>query len=282
MKLIFVLIAATQLGNAEPLPLFFLPRVDNSDPIRFGAQSSDLQVGFARDFIALRSAGMQVQMRFVDASASATLEVHALSVRANIFEGRSADHWHVETLIYRKVAYCELYRGIDLFYGADGARIKSEFLVTAGADPSQIRFEYEGAVRVSIAKDGELIVSIEAGEFREQAPVIFQNSGSPRDHVNGRYRMLGPRTVGFEIGTYDMTRPLVIDPVITYCNYLGGAGVGAVTSIAVDSSGNLYVAGWTEALNFPIAGAVQSLNRGGVDAFQRIEDLNRLQCCSLC
>jgi hypothetical protein len=86
-----------------------------------------------------------------------------------------------------------------------------------GADPSQIHFEYEGAVRVSIAEDGDLIVSIEAGEPREQAPVIFQNSGSWRDHVNGRYRMLGPRTVGFEIETYDITRPLVINPVISYC-----------------------------------------------------------------
>jgi hypothetical protein len=74
---------------------------------------------------------MQVQMRFVDASASATLEgADGLSARANIFEGRSADDWHVETPIYRKVAYRQLYRGIDLFYGEDGARIKSEFLVT--------------------------------------------------------------------------------------------------------------------------------------------------------
>ena len=46
--------------------------------------------------------------------------------------------------------------------------------------------------------------------------------------------------------------PLVIDPVISYATYMGGTGLGAVTGVALDSAGNLYAAGWTEALNFPI------------------------------
>ncbi len=79
--------------------------------------------------------------------------------------------------------------------------------------------------------------------------------------------MLDAHRVEFEIGAFDPTRELVIDPVISYSTYLGGTGLGAVTGVAADGTGNLYAVGWTEALNFPIAGAYQAANNGDVDAF---------------
>ena len=33
------------------------------------------------------------------------------------------------------------------------------------------------------------------------------------------------KTVAFDLGDYDITRPLVIDPVISYSTYVGGNGV---------------------------------------------------------
>ena len=71
----------------------------------------------------------------------------------------------------------------------------------------------------------------------------------------------------FDLDDYDVTRPLVIDPVISYSTYLGGTAQSAVTALAVDASGNLYAAGWTEAIDFPVSNAIQAVNRGGVDAF---------------
>ncbi len=73
--------------------------------------------------------------------------------------------------------------------------------------------------------------------------------------------------MGFELGPYDSSQSLIIDPVVSYSTYLGGSSTGAVTGLAVDSAGDLYATGWTAALNFPIAGAVQATNQGGVDAF---------------
>ena len=69
------------------------------------------------------------------------------------------------------------------------------------------------------------------------------------------------------MGTYDHSLPLVIDPVISYSTYLGGTGLGAVTGVALDTSGNLYAAGWTEAIDFPIVLAEQASNAGSADAF---------------
>ena len=71
----------------------------------------------------------------------------------------------------------------------------------------------------------------------------------------------------FDLGEYDPALPLVIDPVISYSTYMGGTAQCAVTALAVDASGNLYAAGWTEAIDFPVSNAIQAVNHGGVDAF---------------
>ena len=57
--------------------------------------------------------------------------------------------------------------------------------------------------------------------------------------------------VGFDVGTYDITRPLVIDPVLGFSTYLGGSSTETPLAIAVDSSGSAYVTGLTFSTNFP-------------------------------
>ncbi len=106
-----------------------------------------------------------------------------------------------------------------------------------------------------------------AADLTEDAPEIYQDTPSGRISVAGRYRLLNAHTAGFEIDTYDASLPLVIDPVISYATYMGGTGLGAVTGVAIDSAGDLYAAGWTAALNFPIVLAAQAASGGSVDAF---------------
>jgi hypothetical protein len=55
---------------------------------------------------------------------------------------------------------------------------------------------------------------------------------------------------------------------LLYSTYLGGSGSDESEGIAVDSSGNAYVTGYTTSSNFPItAGALQPTLRGNEDAF---------------
>ena len=51
--------------------------------------------------------------------------------------------------------------------------------------------------------------------------------------------------VGLRVDGYDRKRPLVIDPTLEYCSYLGGAGIDNITAVQVDSQGHLYVTGFT-------------------------------------
>lgn len=54
---------------------------------------------------------------------------------------------------------------------------------------------------------------------------------------------------------------------LLYSTYLGGNSQDAATALAVDSQGNIYVAGNTSSENFPITGSFGSVFKGGQDVF---------------
>jgi hypothetical protein len=72
--------------------------------------------------------------------------------------------------------------------------------------------------------------------------------------------LLAENKIGFALGTYDRTLPLVIDPTLEYSTYVGPVttvGV-AVAGIGVDAVGNTYIAGTVDATNYPTtSGALQ-------------------------
>src|SRR5258708_1492935 len=75
----------------------------------------------------------------------------------------------------------------------------------------------------------------------------------------------------FDVGPYDKSMPLTIDPaVLVYAGYIGGSGYDYASGVAVDTSGNAYVAGLTNSdeTTFPIlVGPDLTYNGFGGDAF---------------
>lgn len=259
------LVAASVSGfaaNASPVaprstPLFFIEDAPN----RFLLQVPGTSAVFTSNGVEFQTGGDVVRAKFRGANVAPRMQGVEAMGRANFMRGQDAGAWRLGLPTHRKVRYADVYPGIDLIYSGIDGRIKSEFQIAAGADPSDIQAEY--SADLSIDAEGRL----HAGNLIEAAPDIFQDAASGRASVAGRYRLLDARTAGFEVDAYDRTLPLVIDPVISYATYMGGTGLGAVTGVALDSAGNLYAAGWTEALNFPILLAEQAANAGGVDAF---------------
>ena len=256
--------------SQRALPVFFLPNAGQTDPaIRYIVQTRGMTVGFAVDSAVFQTQETQFRVRFAGANPNVAIEgAAALPARANFLIGDDPAAWHTGVPTYQGIVYRDLYRGIDMKYVADAPQIKSEFLLAPGADPNQIRLQYPDADdRISIDAHGDLIVRAATAELREQAPVAYQEIGGVRRPVFARYRLVPRNTVAFDLGDYDPALPLVIDPVISYATYLGGTAQSAVTALAVDASGNLYAAGWTEAIDFPVSNAIQAVNHGGVDAF---------------
>src|SRR5260370_8711806 len=59
--------------------------------------------------------------------------------------------------------------------------------------------------------------------------------------------------VGFRLAAYDRSRPLIVDPVLTYSTFLGSLGNDIGHGIAVDAAGHVYVTGSTTSATFPTA-----------------------------
>ena len=66
------------------------------------------------------------------------------------------------------------------------------------------------------------------------------------------------------MGEYDLAKPLVIDPILSYSTYLGGSGADDATDIAVDAAGSVYLVGHTTSSNFPVASAFQPEFHGSI------------------
>ena len=191
--------------------------------------------------------------------------LNVLPGRVNFLFGEPSD-WKTDLPTYGSITYRDIFRGIDLNYSVSRTRLKSEFVVRPGADASLIRLEYHGAEALQL-KDGALVLRIAGGEFHEEPPLLYQEIQGRRELVSGGFRLLDDRTVGFWTGDYDHDEPLTIDPVLSYSTYLGGGGMDAVTSIAVDGAGNSYLAGWTASTDLPTVNPARAQNGGGVDAF---------------
>jgi hypothetical protein len=187
--------------------------------------------------------------------------------RINYLVGNDPAGWRTNIATYARVHYTDVYPGIDLVYYGNQQQLEYDFVVAPGADPRRIRMAFHGARDVSINADGDLILSIAGGEVRQRKPIVYQDARGVREPVHGRYVMKRGRQVGFELGAYDQSRPLVIDPVLVYSTYLGGSSRDEGNDIAVDANGNAYVGGETVSADFPIVSGAYSSLTGGTDGF---------------
>ena len=73
-------------------------------------------------------------------------------------------------------------------------------------------------------------------------------------------------SVRFHVGAYDHKRELVIDPIFRFSTYLASTSYDTATAVTTDSSGNVYVAGYT-AQGFPIVNGIQPTIVGNQDAY---------------
>ncbi|HZS08469.1 MAG TPA: SBBP repeat-containing protein [Blastocatellia bacterium] len=171
-----------------------------------------------------------------------------LGGRVNYLTGNDRSRWHTDIPTWREVRYSEVWPGIDMVWYGRQRQLEYDFIVGPGADPRQVRLAFEGADRLRLDGEGNLVVRTKAGEVTQHAPVIYQEGEQGRQTVTGKYVLKGRREVGFAIGAYDASRPLVIDPQLVYSSYVGGTGVDFATGVAVDGQGQAYVTGQTDPL----------------------------------
>lgn len=211
----------------------------------------------------------QIRMQFAGSNPEVRPETgDPLPAKTNYFVGKR-DAWRTDIPHFNDVRYRGIYRGIDAVFYSSGKHLEYDFIVAPGADPAAIRLRFLGA-RPRIDSDGNLVLRAGRREdIKHLAPVVYQKISGRRIDVQAKYSINRKGEVSFLLGPYDRTRELVIDPVLTYANYLGGGVVDQVNASAVDSQGRLWLAGATYSqVDLPLGSQPpQETNAGDSDAF---------------
>lgn len=189
--------------------------------------------------------------------------------KSNYFIGQDASKWYTGISTYNKIAYKNLYPGIDVLFYGNAKQLEYDFLVDPGVNPNHIRMRIEGAKKLNIDSEGDLQIVVENDEeqiFQMKKPVIYQMVEGNKVDVEGKFILLAKQEVGLSLGNYDTTRQLVIDPILTYSTYLGGTENDVGLGISIDRSGYAYVVGFTNSFDFPTTAGAFQTSKGGITA----------------
>ncbi|MDQ6726426.1 MAG: SBBP repeat-containing protein, partial [Actinomycetota bacterium] len=165
--------------------------------------------------------------------------------------GDDAAAWNAGLPTYGSVVARQVWPGVDMVWHGDRRRLEHDMVVAPGADPGAVALDVDGARSLSVDGGGDLVIDLGGTTTRMARPVVYQDAPGGRRSVSGSFELLGPTRIGFRVGTYDPTLPLVIDPTLLTSTLLGGAGADSGYGIATDREGNTYVVGSTESADFP-------------------------------
>jgi uncharacterized repeat protein (TIGR01451 family) len=259
-------------------PLSFEANRGQADPrVQFIARGAAYSIGLtptAADLV-LRpasdtDAAATVRMSLAGArGGSRGTGVDELPGKINYFLGNDSTKWVTNVPTYARVEYADVYPGVDLVYYGNQRELEYDFIVAPGADPRRIALAFDGAEGIELDGNRDLRLHVPggAGDIRLHTPVVYQEIDGRRVSVDSAFRIAkgAPSRIGIDVGGYDETRPLVIDPILSYSTYLGADHSDWATAVAADSAGNAYVTGYTRpnSLPFPVtAGAFQTTLQG--------------------
>ena len=254
--LALALLSSAALPGAAPrLPIAFERNQGQADQgIEYLARTSGYTLALSGGRAQMLARDFRVSLTFAGARASAAEAEGKLPGVVNYLVGRDRAAWHTGIPTWSRVRYRDIYPGVDAVYYGHNGGLEYDLVVAPGAQPRLIRMRYAGARALRIDAAGDLVIEAAGGTLRQKRPVIYQEIAGLRRRVEGGYELRGD-TVAFRLDGYDRTRPLVIDPALTWATYFGGGLTDQALAAAFDSSGNVYAAGSTQT------------SRGDVDVF---------------
>lgn len=203
--------------------------------------------------------GHNFKVEFVKASLSHYQTGKKQPEYYNYFLGNDPSKWASDVKAFESVLYTHIYQNIDLnVYSQDG-QLKYDFIVKAGADPTEMRLKYHftQGIRLDHAK---LIIQTSLGDITEHIPEAYQIINHKKIRINCSYHLENKDEISFLLdSTYNPSYDLVIDPTVVVSSYSGTESVSYGLGLAPDKLGNMYLYSMNMTKNYPVTfGAFQT------------------------
>lgn len=163
---------------------------------------------------------------------------------------------------------------------AVGTTYSSDFPITKSGFQKKFGGKSDAFV-VKISPQGKVIWSILLGGSEDEDGRDIAIDANGNIHIIGRTasknfpttsKALQPKSAG---GIDAFITSLDSNGKVLTSSYLGGSGDDIGFAINLNSNGQLYIAGTTNSLNFPVKNAIQNKNNGKNDVFLAIINKNR-------
>lgn len=225
----------------------------------------------ARVPIHAHRSGSVVRMTFVNSSGATPVPIDTLPGLLRYYVGERKN-WIEAVHRFGRLRSPDLYPGIDLELSRAGGP-RYSFLVHPGADPSRIQWRFDGADQADFLDD-MLSIPTSIGRIEHRGLMAYQIAGSVRQTVSCRF-VRREKGVGFLVGDYDRTLPLVIDPIL-FSIVIGGSDYERPGATVVDRDGNILIVGTTQSVDLPVTeGAYDGTFEAPTEAFAMKIDIGR-------
>jgi hypothetical protein len=236
--------------------MIFEPNIGQSQAreARFVGHSGAGQVLLSEDGAILskgEKAERPVHLRFWKAKHTQPMAESPTGGVANYYRTRERKNWLTGIPMYSRVRYPGIYPGIDAVFHGNQDQLEYDFELSPEANAEEIVFSFDGAGGVERDADGSLRIQSGDQQWQLLAPTAYQDRDGTRRKVEANYRLTRDGKVRLQVGSYDHSAPLVIDPVVQYAGMIGVGSNISVAGIRVDASGNLYIAGLAPA-DYPV------------------------------
>mgnify|MGYP001160174596 CR=1 FL=1 len=170
-----------------------------------------------------------------------------LAGRVHHLAGNDPSRWRTDVQIVRGARYAGVADGLSWELGLDAGRLSFAF-VADGVEPA---LRLDGAAEVHVGADGALLLATPRGLAQFSAPRAWQPHAGTERSVAAAFVVEGPGRVRIALGPHDATRPVHVDPTVSYASYLGGSAADSCAGAAFDANGRAFVAGSTWSSGLP-------------------------------
>ncbi|HTB31991.1 MAG TPA: hypothetical protein VK808_08205, partial [Bacteroidia bacterium] len=188
----------------------------------------------------------------------------------DVFNYISASQDNSDVYSYQEIWYKNVYDNVDVrYYPAKDGSLEYDMVCKPGFDKNAISIQMDGISTVVVKDDGSLALKTSVGEMNLPTPIAYQNVDGKRVKVDVKYSVSQNNIVTFNIGEYDKSKTLLIDPIaLRWATWVNSNSTGANHGhgIWIDPAGNIYVVARVDgSTNMITTGAFDVTANGGID-----------------